>query len=677
MKIKNTLAILLLVLSFQSFSQVKKYTRKAENAIYKGDYQKGKEYYLKALAIDKENYKANLGAGLAMAYYIEDFEGSLPYLENALRLSPKKDTSRLPNSVIEVYYALGKTHHYLGRYDDAMKYYAMMLEFDEPDNIMYQPELNKRIEDCKYALAYPQFSNAAQWYVVNAGKTINTAMPEYVPVLIGNNKMIFTSKRKDDDKEKINKDNGKYFESMYITDINNGYTSNPSRYSIPAVNSKSKFRNSNESIISMVPGGKKIFIYKDQKLYEGDLTATTKEPDKISKTINFDKYQNHAFLGEAGQELYFTSDSDQGFGGNDIYRSVKQPDGTWGAPENLGETINTLFEEEAPFMSADGKTLYFASTGHPGYGGFDIYKTTLEDGKWTIPVNMGQPFNSPANDLFYVGSADGTIGYMSSSRKGGNGDMDIYKINYTDRLPKDCNGNLDDRFTIDLKELTPNSNRYKLSAMVPDEIKDKIILFELRVDDSLISNFDRSIEYDFRKKGEFSVKAKVVAWCDTCINLFIACNERKLEVGTPEVIQPVLADVAELKDIHEELNNTLLSQIGFDSTPLYFDKNNAGLRADAIAILEKNMELLKKYPDLKIVLNGYADARGEEEHNRRLSMKRANTVKDYLAKYDLKNKIKTAGKGESDLTNSCGNDTDCDETQHQQNRRVEMRLVKK
>ncbi len=670
MKLKNLFVLMSLLYAFPSIAQIKKYISKAENAVYIGDCPKAKEYYLKALQIDSNNYTANLGLGLTMAYFMEDFEACLPYLEKALKLSlDKKSTS-------DVYYALGKTLHYLGRYDEALIYYEKMLIYEEPGNAMFQPELNKRIEDCKYAIANSAYSDASKWYVVNAGKTINTAMPEYVPVLIGNNKMIFTSKRKDNEKEKLNKDNGQYFESMYITDINNGYTSTPMRYTIPVLNPKSKFKNTNESVISLMPGGKKIFIYKDQKLYEGDLTASAKSPDKVSKVINFDEYQNHAFLGDAGKEIYFTSDAETGLGGNDIYRSVKQADGSWGAPENLGDIINTPFEEEAPFMTEDGKTLFFASTGHPGYGGFDIYKSILENGKWSIPVNMGQPFNSPANDLFYVGSSDGTVGYMSSSRKGGKGDMDIYKINYTDKLPKNCNSSLSKSIVLHSKELLPNSSRYELSASVPDEIKDKIISFELLVNDLVVSNSLSTFEYDFKSKGSFVLKAKVVAWCDTCINLYVACNEGRIEILDVENVSPILAGPLDLNTVQGELNSAQLNQLGFDATTFYFDKNNADLRSEAVASLEKSIELLKKYPDLKIVINGYSDAKGADEHNRRLSKKRAESVKQFMKQYALKNKIEVHGKGETELVNNCGNDSNCDDAMHQKNRRVELKIVR-
>lgn len=664
---KNLIIVLLLALPFQILAQVKKYIRKAENAVYSGDFQKAKTYYLKALTADKDNYKANLGAGLTMAYSIEDLEGSLPYLESALRLSPAKDTS------IALIYALGKTYHYFGRYEEATLYYQRMLAYEEPGNDMYEPELSKRIADCKYALANKQITPADKLYVVNAGKTINTNMPEYVPVLIGDNKMIFTSKRQDDPKEKINKYNGKYYESMYISDINNGYTSSPARYVLPK-DAKQK-NNSNVSVISSLPEKRKIFIYKNQQLYEGDLSADLNEPNKISKTINFDNYQNHAFMGGAGDVLYFTSESGQGTGGNDIYRSLKNTDGTWGAPENLGEPINTLFEEEAPFISADGKTLYFASTGHPGYGGFDIYKSTLENGKWSVPENLGQPLNSPANDLFYISSSDGSVGYMSSSRAGGQGDMDIYKVNYTELLPKDCK-ELSKGITI-LANAGAGGNNYTFSVTPPEGFNSEILSFALSVNDSILSTEMKEASYTFTKKGPQTVKAKLVAWCDTCVNLYIACAEKQIDVMETEILASTSVPALDLKDVHGELSTEQLKALGFDISPILFQYNSEALEGKVLETLEKNMKVLQTHPELEVVITGYADSRGAERYNEHLSKKRADKVKAFLSKKSIPNRILSEGKGESVLMNECKDGVECSEDMHSQNRRVEFKVRKK
>ena len=147
-------------------------------------------------------------------------------------------------------------------------------------------------------------------------------MPEYVPVLTGNSQMIFTSKRKDDDKEKYNLYNGQYFEAMYISDLNNGRTSPPKLFTIPKSYLMSKLSSSDESVISILPDGKEMFLYKNGKIYQGDITASLDHPKKLDKVINFDYYQNHASLSKDGQTLYFTSESASGNGGNDIYKSV-------------------------------------------------------------------------------------------------------------------------------------------------------------------------------------------------------------------------------------------------------------------------------------------------------------------------------------------------------------------
>jgi outer membrane protein OmpA-like peptidoglycan-associated protein len=659
----STLLLALLLCSNNGFGQAKGFIKKAEAAFYKGDYEKSRDLYLEAIKSESDNYQANMGLGILLNEYMEDYEQSLPYLEKAHRLTPATDT------IPELILALGKAYHFIGRYTDALEYYQQMLKYNDPDDNMFQEEINKYIEDCKYALKHSQTVPPSKLYVVNAGKTVNTVMEEYVPVLTKNNQLIFTSKRQDVASEKINDDNGKYFESMYISEIKNGRTAEPQRY----VFSDSKI-NSNESVVSVLPGGNKIIIYKDSKLYEGDITKTNQSPSRIAKMDEIGAYQNHAFLCKNETVLYFTSETAGGFGGDDIYKSIKQADGTWGQTENLGENINTMFDEESPFLTDDGNTLYFASRGHLGYGGFDIYKSTLENGKWTVPVNLGSPINSPANDLFFVVNTEESYAYFSSSRKGGYGEMDIYKINYTEKVSKECTNPTDNALVINATR--QKGNTYNLSATVPQGMEDKILDFNLMVNDSIVSKENKSIDYTFNSYGNYTLKAKVVAWCDTCINLFVACNEQLLSVKSLDTV-PAIASV-DLTTHHGKLTDEQAKKIGFDLAPVYFDFNDMKLRTDAINILEKNIELLKKYPNVLVTVNGYTDSRGSSVFNKVLSEKRANDVKKYLIKNGIdKKRIRTVGRGEENLLNDCGNDKKCDEEMHQLNRRVEFELSKK
>src|SRR5690606_16596292 len=129
------------------------------------------------------------------------------------------------------------------------------------------------------------------------------------------------------------------------------------------------------------------------------------------------------------QRLYFSSNRPGGRGGFDIYVSERDANGQWGRPSNLGPTINTRGDEMTPFIHADGKTLYFSSNGHATLGDADIFKSTLEGGKWTRPENLGYPVNTSAYEAFFVLSPTGDIGYFTSRRKDGQSDSDIYQAN--------------------------------------------------------------------------------------------------------------------------------------------------------------------------------------------------------------------------------------------------------
>ena len=144
--------------------------------------------------------------------------------------------------------------------------------------------------------------------------------------------------------------------------------------------------------------------------------------------INTQYHEPSACLSPDGNTLYFVSDRPGGFGGEDIYRCVKLPTGRWSKATNLGPTINTEYDEDAPFMHPDGVTLFFSSNGHKTMGGFDIFFSVKSDSGWYPPQNMGYPINTTDDDVFYVMSSDGKRAYFSSVRPEGLGEQDIYMV---------------------------------------------------------------------------------------------------------------------------------------------------------------------------------------------------------------------------------------------------------
>jgi hypothetical protein len=161
--------------------------------------------------------------------------------------------------------------------------------------------------------------------------------------------------------------------------------------------------------------------------------------EPFSENINSDAFEMHASTSKDGNILYFTSNREGGYGGFDIYRSIKDENGVWQKPVNLGEKINTPFDEATPFITENREKLYFSSKGHSNMGGFDIFYSKNNNGNWSKPVNMGFPINTTDNDIFFFPLNNGNIAYYSKVKETGYGKKDIYRVNLYERenIPKE------------------------------------------------------------------------------------------------------------------------------------------------------------------------------------------------------------------------------------------------
>ena len=674
---KQLVACLFLICcTFSGIAQIKKYIRKASRATEKSNLLLAREYYLKAYNLDKTNYHSNLGLGVILSEFMDRHEEAIPYLETAYAKSPA-DTS------IDMVYALAKSYHHVGEYQKAMDLYNKLgnTYATEEDDKQYQMDIKKRKEDCAFALSKENNQTNKEWYIVNAGPKINTDNPEYVPVISPKNELIFTSRRQDTPKEKPSKLDGKYYESMYLCPLVDGKPQSVRRYTLPDLLLKSKFRKYHESIISVSADNKILYIYRDNKILEINVDSTLKdEPSKMPKVVNFDYYQNHAYLTKDGKTLLFTSDADNGLGGIDIYKSVKGSNRKWGKPENLGSTINTPYDEDAPFLTDDGQTLYFASKGHPGYGNYDIYKSTLVNGKWSKPQNLQMPINSPAQDIFLVHNLN-EAGYFASSRKGGFGDMDIYRLQNLSKANKECKDSASSLLTVSTNTIDAAKGLVSFSVSVPAYFKP--LEYQWYYNNGNLNTDSSIVLSTINKDVGNAILSKVVLYCDTCFDPLIAC---KLTRTTPPAVikkdSVKYLDIAGVNPYDKNLPYTYLSKekinaLGLNLTPIFFDFNKSNIRSDAADILHKNIEILAKHPEISVLVYGFTDARGTENYNTTLSKKRANQVKDYMSTKGVKSKqLKRAiGKGEQFIINKCTEGIECTDAEHEQNRRVEFILM--
>ncbi len=436
----------------------------------------------------------------------------------------------------------------------------------------------------------------------------------------------------------------------------------------------------------------------------------------------------HPAISVDGDALYFASDRPGGFGGMDIWVAYRRG-GLWSAPENLGATINTEGDEVFPFIHADG-SIYFASTGHAGYGGMDLFSAQNLGGTWDSPENLGTPFNSEQDDFGFIIDRDKKNGYFSSSREGGLGGDDIYSFYVYDGLDRllgtEPATNLEPRkliflvsdlstgSMIDSAQLTyADLNNLALSnainAITEESNNNSEILLRLPLEgnskNGLTDSFGKfpvnlvpgSYVFLIEKPG-FESQQIVVNTANETGEIFVSLspvdpnanndmadgsNPSDGTNGTSEADgttdgenEDFGSDAGSITDGEVTFPSTIKEGTVFQLPNIYYNFNDASIRPDARIDLDALAAFLVKYPDIEIELSSHTDSRGENRYNRKLSQRRAENSVDYLASRGVeRNRMTAVGYGEDQLRNNCGDDVDCSELEHQYNRRTEVKIT--
>lgn len=387
----------------------------------------------KLLEIDPENSNYNYRKGYALLFSQSDFTKPLPYLEKAIKNTKKvydASSEKETNAPIDAYYYMGKCYHLNEDLEKAKEYYQKYMDLSSKKNALY-PWAEHGLT--QVAVAEKEMRSPKNYELKNLGSTINTEYPEYAPVIsLDGTALFFTSRRLWADSLNFRmKDptTNFYWEDIYVS-----YKDFDDAWMEPIMLEFCR-PNQNEATVSVSADERKIYVYNDVA-GNGDIfyskfesnTFTNIEELDIPK-LNTKAWETHLTVTPDGRTIYFVSDREGGFGGRDIYRIVKLPNGKWSEPINLGETINSEFDEDSPFMAVDNKTLYFASNGVNSMGGFDIFMSVRDEfDNWSAPINLGYPLNSTGDDIFYTTTMDGMTGYLTSFRRDGYGEKDIYEI---------------------------------------------------------------------------------------------------------------------------------------------------------------------------------------------------------------------------------------------------------
>lgn len=350
-----------------------------------------------------------------------DLLKSVPYFENAVN---SKNSGVPPRA----YFYLGKAYHLHGKFDEAISLFTTYKTVEKAAEKL--AEATRQIQFCTNAKALAKAE--AEVFVQNMGAPINTKYTEYGPVISADENILIYTSLKPQTPTKGAPVTAKpvdYEDIMVANKADNNWSAPKSIGITPSVVGNIR---SNIGSVGLSPDGQKLLVYMGTTANTGDIYACQLQgdkwsaPGKLGKEVNSSAQESSASQTPDEKTMYFASNRPGGIGGMDIYRVEKQTSGEWSAPVNLGPTINTPYDEEAPFIHPDKKTLYFSSDGHNSMGGNDIFKAVYEKGRWSAPVNLGSPINTPYNDSYFALSADGKKGYFSSDRPGGVGGQDIY-----------------------------------------------------------------------------------------------------------------------------------------------------------------------------------------------------------------------------------------------------------
>lgn len=504
--------------------------------------------------------------------------------------------------------------------------------------------------------------NSGRYIIDNAG--INSEYSDFGSSFFGD-KIVFASARTNGSVfERKHSWTGEGFTKLYIASRNQDETLSSVEGLSDKINSKY-----NESSPVFTQDGETVYFTRNNylekkgkdkagtillKIYKATLekgvwTNITELP------FNSDNYSvAHPALSPDEKYLYFVSDMPGSIGQSDIFKVAINFDGSFGTPENLGDAINTEGRETFPFISSDNE-LYFASDGHPGLGGLDVFVHKIENDGWNKYVlNVGEPLNSSNDDFGFLINTSTQTGYVSSNREGGMGNDDIYKLKELKKIKYPC--------------------EQILTGLVTD------LGTGMSLPYSKLSLFDR----------DYKLVKEIIAGKDGMFDFGrIACDEKyyikteKAEYKTIELpvvvpnesgktFVPIMLEkpVKELK-IGDDL------AIILDIKMILFDLNKSNIRSDAALELAKILDVMQQNPKIKVDIRSHTDSRQTSVYNEKLSGRRAKSTMEWLINNGIdKSRLTAKGFGETKLLNKCSDGVKCTEIEHQVNRRSEFIIVK-
>lgn len=624
-------------------------TASAQNgALKKADKQYEKFAYIDATKtyerVAAKGYKsADMFQKLGNAYYFNaDLAKANKWYDELFAMNTEVDP--------EYYYRYSQTLKSVGQYAKADE---MMVKFNQKSAEDLRGKLFKSKQDYMDEIK----ANSGRYDIGDAG--INSKYSDYGSSLY-HNKLIFTSSRDTGNfAQRKHKWTNQYFTNMYSADITpEGPLTNAVKF---AKNINSKFH---EATPVFTKDGKTMYFTRNNfndgkkgkdanritllKIYKATLIDSVwQKATEVS--FSSDSYSTaHPALSPDEKTMYFASDMPGTHGQSDLWKVKINDDGSFGTPENLGTTINTEGKETFPVLT-DENELYFATDGHPGLGGLDIFMSRMNaDGTFQAPLNIGAPANSPQDDFAYLIDTKTRKGFLSSNRDGGQGYDDIYRFLETRKLI--CEQNLSGIVTdLETGEVLPNTKVTLFDekfTKLKEVMSDDKGFYDMGAVECGKTYYVRGEKDPYQTKEQKITISKETGKTDLPIQL-----EKKVK---PVTVGDDLAKAFGIKII-------------------YFDLDKWNIRADAALELEKILDVMQQYPNMKIDVRSHTDSRASSKYNDRLSERRAKSTMAWLTKNGVDvNRLTGRGYGETQLVNKCADGVKCTEEEHQANRRSEF-----
>jgi len=617
------------------------------------NFQAGIDYLEKALEKDENFVEAHLMKAEFHENKLE-YDQAIVHYKRAIEINPEHSRSG------STFFYLGNLQHATGDYDGAIRNFDIYL-----NNRAANPELQLKatIIRANSVFAKNSIANPLPFEPINIGPGINTSQPEYFPTITIDGETILFTRRVPDARVQ---GRFKEQEDFFVSQLENKLW----QEAVPMPNNVNTVNN--EGAPTIAPDGRTlIFVgcadplgsYGEGREGRGScdlfitkrLGQTWTDPENVPGTLNSLHWETQPSLSADGKTLYFI----RGIRGrnatnnSDIYVSHLQPNGEWSTAERLPDHINTPYREESVMIHPDGKTLYFASRGHIGMGGSDLYVTRMnEKGEWSRPVNLGYPINTKYDENSLMVGPDGEVAFFASDRAGGYGDLDIYYF----MMPESMRPTKTLHFeglVYDVNTKKPLAGEFKL---IDIETGKEIVYSKADAE-----------------TGEFMVALP--------INREYALNvsypgytfySKNFDMTVEEGLESVHMDVP-------------MVPIGSDGpgTPLanvFFDLDKATLRPKSYTELNKLVAFLNENAEINIEVGGHTDSRGN--NNLELSKNRAKAVYDYLVSKGIDStRLEHKGYGSNQPINTDAEIAALPETEqsaaHQENRRVEYKIISK